>query len=500
MNTLTSMTQEEKIDLIKKSAPELITLVNELKNNLSTLKQTIVPLKSFIKKIQSLDYDINDDLVNYLELKQQILLTYCLNLFYYLYKKSLGSTSSNTSIKNHPVLKELLRLRYCIEKIQSLDNKLKHQIDRLLKFSVENKDATNEELQSDLLRPNLTSLLNDSDEENDTDDESEEEEKKSKKSKGKKSRDEDDEDLYSINKLNTTYYNEDEKASDKKNKKLLKLKNSLKSSELMASLRDEFSSAPYQESNSGLGTIDDNDDVKKAIEYENDLKKYEEDYFVRKTLTKKDKKLLKNKEKNLLNNLTNFNNLANFNDLDELSKISDFSNEKKQSLSNNVNVNNSFLENSLKELSKKNKFLDMANEFADSDEEDVKHKKKRSRHDDEDINSANIYDDFMEKKKDYKEKKKEHYTKEARYGGYEEEIDLDKDEKRGATYEIIKNRGLTPHRKKENRNPRVKKREKFEKALVARKGQVRDVIKGAADSYNGESTGIKANLARSRKL
>ena len=73
-------------------------------------------------------------------------------------------------------------------------------------------------------------------------------------------------------------------------------------------------------------------------------------------------------------------------------------------------------------------------------------------------------------------------------------------QKRAATYEILKNKGLTPHRKKENRNPRVKKRDKYEKALIAKKGQVREVITGEGGKYGGELTGIKANNARSRKI
>ena len=46
---------------------------------------------------------------------------------------------------------------------------------------------------------------------------------------------------------------------------------------------------------------------------------------------------------------------------------------------------------------------------------------------------------------------------------------------RGVSYEIIKNRGLTPHKSKLNRNPRVKKREAYRKAVIRRKGQVVDV-------------------------
>lgn len=44
--------------------------------------------------------------------------------------------------------------------------------------------------------------------------------------------------------------------------------------------------------------------------------------------------------------------------------------------------------------------------------------------------------------------------------------------KRAITYEIAKNRGLTPYRKKELRNPRVKHRTKYRKALIRRRGAV----------------------------
>lgn len=44
--------------------------------------------------------------------------------------------------------------------------------------------------------------------------------------------------------------------------------------------------------------------------------------------------------------------------------------------------------------------------------------------------------------------------------------------KRAITYQIAKNRGLTPYRKKELRNPRVKHRNKYRKATIRRKGAV----------------------------
>lgn len=46
------------------------------------------------------------------------------------------------------------------------------------------------------------------------------------------------------------------------------------------------------------------------------------------------------------------------------------------------------------------------------------------------------------------------------------------EEKRAITYQMAKNRGLTPYRKKELRNPRVKHKNKYRKALIRRKGAV----------------------------
>nr|XP_023693241.1 something about silencing protein 10 [Paramormyrops kingsleyae] len=81
----------------------------------------------------------------------------------------------------------------------------------------------------------------------------------------------------------------------------------------------------------------------------------------------------------------------------------------------------------------------------------------------------------------------------------EEEPDLDPDAKRGITYQMDKNKGLTPKRKKIDRNPRVKYREKFRKAKIRRKGQVREVRKEEV-RYGGELSGIRAGVKKSVKL
>lgn len=77
--------------------------------------------------------------------------------------------------------------------------------------------------------------------------------------------------------------------------------------------------------------------------------------------------------------------------------------------------------------------------------------------------------------------------------------DDDDENRRGITYQMAKNKGLTPHRKKENRNPRVKYRNKYKKALTRRKGAVRKVYT-ETKRYTGEMSGIKSSVRKSIKI
>ncbi|EDW86519.1 uncharacterized protein Dwil_GK18547 [Drosophila willistoni] len=81
----------------------------------------------------------------------------------------------------------------------------------------------------------------------------------------------------------------------------------------------------------------------------------------------------------------------------------------------------------------------------------------------------------------------------------EDEDNAESDARRGITYQIAKNKGLTPHRKRELRNPRVKHRGKYRKALVRRKGAVRAVRK-EVQRYGGEISGIKSTVTKSVKF
>ncbi|KZF26465.1 hypothetical protein L228DRAFT_242942 [Xylona heveae TC161] len=105
-------------------------------------------------------------------------------------------------------------------------------------------------------------------------------------------------------------------------------------------------------------------------------------------------------------------------------------------------------------------------------------------------------------RKDDKKRRAEAYAEAQREGGrvIETEGEIGPDGKRAIGYVIEKNKGLAPKRKKDVRNPRVKKRKKFEDKKK-KLNSIRQVYKGGqGGAYGGEATGIKKGLVKSVKL
>lgn len=115
-------------------------------------------------------------------------------------------------------------------------------------------------------------------------------------------------------------------------------------------------------------------------------------------------------------------------------------------------------------------------------------------------NDGDLYDKAKASSKQKKEARKQAHreavtaAKEGRLAELDDS--LGDGEKRAINYQILKNKGLTPKRRKENRNARVKKRKKYDEAKKKLKS-VRAVYQAPTSSYGGETTGIKKNVVRS---
>ena len=314
------MSKQQKLDLIAQNSPELLTIISELRERVEELQTRINPVKEMVAVLlEHTDnktkkaIGVDDDLIDYLDVKQQLLLSYCLNVTFYLYMKSSGK-----SVRAHPVMRSLLRLRYCLEKMQGLDAKVKHQIDRLVKFTDQGVKA--EDIRAGLLRPNLAAFLQDDDEEEgqtttkksksdskkkskkmvDSDDEEDEEEEDDEEVDSDDYSDIDEDDvpltkpkktttattatasseIYRPKKMTSVHYPDDnERNKEKASKKLDKQREKLRNSELLAALNEEFGTTPLESSNNGLGTIDG--DLKRIDDEEREKIAFEEERFMR---------------------------------------------------------------------------------------------------------------------------------------------------------------------------------------------------------------------------
>jgi U3 small nucleolar RNA-associated protein 3 len=141
---------------------------------------------------------------------------------------------------------------------------------------------------------------------------------------------------------------------------------------------------------------------------------------------------------------------------------------------------------------------DAADNFDDSDEEDEKTSRQVKAGFDDDY--YNMVKTSADKKKQDKKKSHELAVKAAKEGKLAElQGEVDESGKRAIDYQILKNKGLTPKRNKDNRNARVKKRKKYA-AAQKKLSSTRRVYQQPTSSYGGEQTGIRKNLSRSVKF
>ncbi|KAJ2720937.1 something about silencing protein 10 [Coemansia sp. Benny D115] len=104
-----------------------------------------------------------------------------------------------------------------------------------------------------------------------------------------------------------------------------------------------------------------------------------------------------------------------------------------------------------------------------------------------------------EQRVEAKEQRKQESWKLMVQANQAEEAAVEGETKRSVNYQILKNKGLKPRRTKEQRNPRVKRRKRFEQAKK-KLGSTVTQVRQLEGNYGGEATGIKSSLSRSTRF
>lgn len=120
------MASLEMSQRINRQAPQLVTVLKEMKAGLDTVS---LKVQFLIAKVKA-DHFPTADGLSYLETKHLLLLNYCQSLVHYLLRKAKG-----LSIEGHPVVRSLVEMRLFLEKIRPIDKKMQYQIQKLTRDS-----------------------------------------------------------------------------------------------------------------------------------------------------------------------------------------------------------------------------------------------------------------------------------------------------------------------------------------------------------------------------
>ena len=227
----------------------------------------------------------SDQTINFLEVKLELLLSYCIDVTYCLLLQAEGQY-----IAGHPCIEQMIILQGVISRLKPLDAKLKHHLDRLITL-VTNDTSSNS---SAGMRPQLANFVaegsctevrqggRDSD-------------------NGHESpRTHDDEDadegegshavVYRAPKLSSVPFEEDSRNAVKEERRLERMRGRIRQSEMLQSVRSEVLGTPEEVVGGSTGVSGLGEDARsKVLAEDKEIQAWEEDNFMRRQVTKKDR-------------------------------------------------------------------------------------------------------------------------------------------------------------------------------------------------------------------
>lgn len=111
-----------------------------------------------------------------------------------------------------------------------------------------------------------------------------------------------------------------------------------------------------------------------------------------------------------------------------------------------------------------------------------------------------LYEGQKERLREKKAARKE-VEKEIKMGREQDVKRMGEAIQRNINYDIMKAKGIVRKRKKEDKNPRVKKRHQYDKLVKKHKTRVQEYADGKPQGvYTGEKSGLRAGVKKSTKL
>ncbi|XP_050539913.1 neuroguidin [Daktulosphaira vitifoliae] len=242
-----------------------IDALTETKNLLNEINTSVLLAKEPINKIIEKEQNILEG-ISLLDVKYHTLLSYLQDLTHVILNKCQFK-----SIQDIASIDRLVEQRTILERIRPLEFKIKYQIDKLVKTALSGNFDPNDPSR---FRASINGLGDVDDVEYDESNEDDNNLTSSKKSKGG---------VYVAPKVTAVPYDGDESRTVKKQKEFERAKKRALQSSVMQELREEYAETPLEVQINTVGLKN------KQSKYDFERQKYEEDYFTRLPVTKKDK-------------------------------------------------------------------------------------------------------------------------------------------------------------------------------------------------------------------
>ena len=488
---LDELDDEARAAAVRQDALELGGLVSELRGALGEIRGRLGPL---LREIREGELATAEG-ISYLEAKHTLLIHYAAAIMFYVLLKSEGR-----SVRNHPVVTRLVEIRAYLEKIRPIDKRLQYQIDKLLTAAqrsksmdlngeITNQTSVREEADATKFGPRPEGLM-----------------VGAKESAHKADGIQENGGVYKAPRINPIAMDLEEaerKGKQERRRQQFSARRAAHSS-FVQELAAEMEGAPEEvRGNTPLGM-----DTAAARQERRRLsarEAVEEELMIRVPLTKEERKRLKAQRRAGLSGKA---------------LLDDFGDDLADIVDSEKGVDKVFGGHRANQKFGADLSAFTAHNMPQSGDADIPERdslsNRRARMDAiraralanlEGMDVMNVNGVRGEEDEFYREAKAKAASKKRQRQGAHRPADLPpplEDPKapgaRHISSAIEKNRGLTPHRRKDLKNPRKKHRIKYTEATVRRKGQVQDLQPHAGASYGGEATGIKSRISKSVKF